>query len=199
VLARPWVVGPSTDYITVYRLARGTARVLHERFVAHEGTFSQSTFEDVEWQHAAVFAKPPSAFVRAAYAGLIDAVRALRATACDRDIGLAIVLAPDQIQVERSLRDEVLHRFDADIRDYDFDALSARLARDVAAEGIPTLDLLPVLRAAESESLYALRDTHWNAAGNAVAGEAMWQFIGRVLAEEEGVEPTRRDHASRRL
>ena len=200
VLVRPWAIGPSSDYVSVYRLVRNTARVLHERFVAHEGTYSQSTFEDVEWQRAVVFAQPPSAFVRTAYAGLIDAVRAMQAVARERNISLAIVVAPDQIQVERSLRDEVASRFGADLRDYDFEAVSDRLVRDVAAQGIPTLDLLPVLRhAAESESLFALRDTHWNAAGNAVAGAAMWRFVSEVLAEEEGVEPTRRDHASRRL
>ncbi|MEE8583856.1 MAG: hypothetical protein V3T83_03290, partial [Acidobacteriota bacterium] len=54
-------------------------------------------------------------------------------------------------------------------------------------KGIPYLDLLPAFRAVKpladgSRHLYHLRDTHLNARGNQVAGEALAMFLEEQLA-----------------
>lgn len=49
-----------------------------------------------------------------------------------------------------------------------------RLTELLEREGIPHLDLLPVLRRAQlSERQYRLRDTHWNIEGNRTAARAL--------------------------
>jgi hypothetical protein len=91
----------------------------------------------------------------------------------------AVLLIPDEFQVEDALWQAVR---DTAGRELERDALQRRLLPRLAAEGIPTLDLLPVFRAVEPlpdgrRHLYHARDTHWNARGNRVAGEALADFL----------------------
>jgi hypothetical protein len=56
------------------------------------------------------------------------------------------------------------------------------LAEWLSEQGIPYLDLLPILRAVPPlpdgrRHLYHLRDTHFNARGNDVAGRALAAFL----------------------
>jgi hypothetical protein len=58
------------------------------------------------------------------------------------------------------------------------------LAKWLAAQDIPCLDLLPALRAVPPladgrRHVYALRDTHFNARGNEVAGDELAGFLRR--------------------
>ena len=65
--------------------------------------------------------------------------------------------------------------------DYDRDFPQAAMVSHCRERGIEVLDLLPLLRAhlrTGGDRPYHLRDTHWNAVGNRVAGEA----LGRRLA-----------------
>ena len=90
---------------------------------------------------------------------------------------LLLIVIPDEYQVNDTLYQRLLAiKERPEIYDRD---LPQRLMRDyAAAKGIPMLDLLPVLRAAEPEGrTYHLRDTHWNARGNRIAGEAVADFI----------------------
>ncbi|HBH02512.1 MAG: hypothetical protein A2X36_05675 [Elusimicrobia bacterium GWA2_69_24] len=67
-------------------------------------------------------------------------------------------------------------------RDYDLDRPNRALARFLAREEIPALDLLPALRAraAQGEAdLYRPGDIHWTPKGHAIAGEALVEFLAR--------------------
>jgi hypothetical protein len=91
----------------------------------------------------------------------------------------AVLLIPDEFQVEDELWQALLA---AAGRELERDALQQRLLPRLAAEGIPALDLLPILRAVAPlpdgrRHLYHARDTHWNARGNRVAGEALAEFL----------------------
>jgi hypothetical protein len=92
----------------------------------------------------------------------------------------AVLLIPDEFQVEDDVWDLV--RAGADGERLDRDLPQRRLGEWLTEQGIPYLDLLPALRAVVPmedgrRHLYQLRDTHFNARGNAVAGEELAEFL----------------------
>ena len=99
---------------------------------------------------------------------------------------LLLVLIPDEFQVNDALWNTVR---EASARDlgvpparYRRDYPQQRIGRWAVERSVRVLDLLPALRDAEREArTYHLRDTHWNAHGNRVAGHE----LARALAEGE--------------
>lgn len=178
VLVSPFAMGSSVDYSALLRMVRASARTLRERMTSvRDGTFTRQSFYEIERQRQAVFETPMSTFVRECYASMIDIGRQMQVVAKKNDMDLFVVLAPDEIQVERSLQAEIARSFDLNPAAYDYDELPRALAHDLEAAGVPTLNLLPVFEARSTELLYAKNDTHWNAAGNAAAADAIWTFL----------------------
>jgi hypothetical protein len=61
------------------------------------------------------------------------------------------------------------------------------IARFCTARGIRFLDLLPALRRGEAEGrTYHLRDTHWNARGNRIAGELIGRWVCKQVTSKGG-------------
>jgi len=89
---------------------------------------------------------------------------------------VAIAVLPSEFQVSPPLRARVLARLQLAEADLDLERTARETRAYFEPKGIPVIDLLPALTTAEAEeSAYALRNTHWNERGNAVAA--------RVLAE----------------
>ncbi len=90
----------------------------------------------------------------------------------------ALVIIPDEFQVDPAVREEAIRRLGAREDDLDLDAPSRRLARWASDAQIPILDLLPLFREERARlgPLYIPSDTHWNEAGNHLAGEALARF-----------------------
>ena len=60
----------------------------------------------------------------------------------------------------------------------DFDLPNRAIAAELAADGIPMLDLLPIIqRQGRATRLYKPQDTHWNIAGNRLAAESIAAFL----------------------
>ena len=90
---------------------------------------------------------------------------------------LVIVILPDEFQVNDTLWEQVQRKV-GDASPLERDLPQKKILAFCAEHGIPCLDLLPILRAAEREGhTYHLRDTHWNARGNEVAGRATSDFL----------------------
>ena len=91
----------------------------------------------------------------------------------------AVVLIPDEFQVE----DELWRTIASAVGEHlERDRPQRILAEALQLRDIPLLDLLPILRATPAQPdgkkhLYHLRDTHFNARGNLVAGEAIAKFV----------------------
>ncbi|MCC7012408.1 MAG: hypothetical protein IT454_07610 [Planctomycetes bacterium] len=119
------------------------------------------------------------------YQGIFDDLARLQASCGDTT--LAVLLIPDEYQVDDALWEELAHPpFPADIeRDLPQKALKAWLDE----HGIPHLDLLPALRAAEpladgKRHVYHLNDTHLNTRGNKIVGLALAEFVRSLEAFE---------------
>jgi len=102
------------------------------------------------------------------------------------DVPLAVLLIPDELQVEDAVWDEVAPALEAEGLSPVRDRAQQRVGEDLAARGIPFVDLLPALRAEPPledgrRHVYHLRDTHFNRRGNRVAGEGLAELIEAAL------------------
>jgi lysophospholipase L1-like esterase len=100
-----------------------------------------------------------------------------------RPARVACLLIPDEYQVEDDLWAEV--RAQGGLEAADREQPQKILSTWLEGRGIPFLDLLPRLRAVPpltdgKRHVYHLRDTHFNARGNRVAGEGLAELIERV-------------------
>jgi lysophospholipase L1-like esterase len=179
VLVSPFSAGWSMEYSSLARMVRASSRMLRERLSApHEGTFTRRSFLEIERQRQAVFETPMPTFIRECYSSLVDIVQQMKAVADAHGMTLFVVLAPDEIQIERDLQMEVSRTSGADRANYDYGALPGNLANDLESAGVATLNLQSAFEArGTTEALYATNDTHWNEAGNAVAANAIWTFL----------------------
>jgi len=101
------------------------------------------------------------------------------------DVPFAVMLIPDEFQVEDPLWATVVEALPQANELQRFQP-QEHLAAFAAANGIGWLDLTPPLRAVEPDAegvrrLYHLRDTHFNARGNRVAGEQLALLLRDVL------------------
>ena len=87
-----------------------------------------------------------------------------------------VLMIPDEAQVDAALRDRLF----APPASLDVERPQRCLGEWLERHRIAYLDLLPLLRReGASRRLYKPRDTHWNAAGNELAGRALAEFLTR--------------------
>ena len=136
-------------------------------------TFSATAFAEIERSRAQRLCGPDRGDYERLFADLLEMKRL-----CG-EVPLLILLIPDEFQVEDGLWSAVAAGFDPPlVRDQP----QRRIVPWLQRNGIPHLDLLPVLRAIAPEAdgnrhLYHLRDTHLNVRGNRTAGEALAPFL----------------------
>lgn len=111
---------------------------------------------------------------------------------------LAVVIIPDEYQVNDALYAELMRRVPDDPAVYDREYPQQRILTHCRERGIAVLDLLEVLRQGQRDGrVYHLRDTHWNARGNHIAGEAIAHFLVMQLARLAGTDHGGRKSADR--
>jgi hypothetical protein len=96
------------------------------------------------------------------------------------DTPLAVMLIPDEFQVDDAVWQSVLA--ETPTKHLERDRAQRIVGPWLAENGIPCLDLLPRLRAVPplddgKRHVYHVRDTHFNARGNRIAGEALAEFL----------------------
>lgn len=90
---------------------------------------------------------------------------------------LVVLILPSHSQVEEPAYKRAM-ALKARPKDYRRELPQERIGAWCRERGVPCLDLLPVLRtAAKTARVYHRRDSHWNSAGNRVAGAALADFI----------------------
>jgi hypothetical protein len=142
-------------------------------------TFTPERFEIVE-RHRAQSACRPDA--PPDWARVFELLLEMRDTAAAHATPFAVMLIPDEFQVEDDVWAQVVSGPES--VELDRDLPQRVLAEWLAEQDIPCLDLLPALRAVVPMAdgrrhLYHFRDTHFNARGNQVAGEELATFLRR--------------------
>lgn len=161
-------------------------RIIHGPAEYREDTpnLGHARYLQVERARAAVFDTRWAPFAARAR-GATRALLAMRSLCAARGAGFAVVLIPDEMQVDVPLRREVLSLSKPRNPDeYDFRRPNRALTDAIQADGVPVLDLLdPFVREGESERLYRRDDSHWNIAGNAFAAQELqgWLEAHRTL------------------
>ncbi len=136
---------------------------------------TEAAFLDVERGRARICEREPSRKTRRRYASTLAVLEQMHETIGDK---LRIVVIPDEFQVNDTLWESVVGE---DAARFDRDRPQRVLTEFFAARGVPCLDLLPALRAAEADGrTYEPRDTHWNARGNRVAADAIIAWLRGV-------------------
>lgn len=120
------------------------------------------------------FFKPEKPSIRKHYRIFFDTLDHIRETV---QSPLLVVLAPDELQVDDAVWQHLMQTHDPD--DFVRDLPQQRILDYAQRTGMAVVDLLPILRQAQQTDghVYHLRDTHWNARGNQVAGEAIAKAI----------------------
>lgn len=137
-------------------------------------TFSEAEYLRIESERAAV-TDPGAPPATRAFERLFAAFDYLHGRLGER---LGIVLIPDEFQVDDALWQAVLANR-PDSQRCDRLSPQQRILAHCAGRGIDALDLTPALRAAAAGGVrvYHRRDTHWNAAGNEVAGRELGRWL----------------------
>jgi len=140
-------------------------------------TFSPEAFRETERGRALAICGPDASY---------DALRRdlLRLRDAAGATPLAVMLIPDEFQVEDELWNELVEASGA--VPLERDRPQRVLVPFLEQHAIPVLDLLPSLRAVPPladgrRHLYHLRDTHFNARGNRAAGWALAEFVRGLL------------------
>ncbi|TSC57598.1 MAG: hypothetical protein Greene041662_919 [Candidatus Peregrinibacteria bacterium Greene0416_62] len=99
-----------------------------------------------------------------------------------------VIVIPDEVQVNDALKKDLLMYGtwrEFPLTSLDTEGTQKKIVDAFRAKGIETLDLLPPLRTAlkEGDSPYALRNTHWNVRGNAIAAQSIIEFLAKKWPE----------------
>jgi len=154
--------------------------VTHERrrYSDDAPTFSQPTYIKILGGRAMIYMVGWQGFDES----VDEAVGAIErmATLCRRrGIQLAVILIPEETQVDPELQAEVIATSEL-CREHTMDFLRPNriLGQRLDALDIPFLDLHPAFAAAApTQHLYKPLDTHWNIAGNRLAAEQIAGFL----------------------
>jgi GGDEF domain-containing protein len=143
-----------------------------------EPSLSRNRFLEIEVERAWIYDAADDRLAAAA-ARVAGHLREMREIARRGGADFAVVLIPDEAQVDPELRDEVARASGRVVEQLDFERPNRALAAELSRERVRLLDLLPVFRERGREvRLYKPQDTHWNLAGNRLAAEAIAAFLG---------------------
>jgi hypothetical protein len=143
------------------------------------GTFSQKTFMHVEDVRSWIFDKTKHDQLRQYWHQCADIILKMQDWCDQRKIKMVIVLLPDQFQVDQKVREAVLATYqNIAENNLDLDQPNNLIMKFCRAHNLYCLDLLEQFQEqGKTRDLYALRDTHWNDAGNRLAADLIFGYL----------------------
>jgi hypothetical protein len=137
---------------------------------------TEDTYLRIERERSGMFARGARPRIAPLIAEVADVEAALARSVGARGGRLVVVLMPDRLQVDPILRRTVLDAAPASA--YDFAWIQAALTAALAERQVAAVDLLPAFQAAPPvPALYRRSDTHWSAAGDALAAAEIDAFL----------------------
>jgi hypothetical protein len=136
---------------------------------------SREAFLRVERQRSFIFEVRRRRQVEEWIADVIGTVGRLDGAVHDAGAHFVVMIIPDVMQVDASVRQAVVRTKEAD---YDFDWVQRAIMHHLTEAGIACVDLLAAFRAApQAPHLYRKNDTHWSDIGNALAAKRVTEFL----------------------
>ncbi len=156
-------------------------------------TFTDAKFVGIESDRSEIYHKQ-SKQAEKDFDAAVNYLMQIKQRCDERRMALAVVLIPDEVQVNRALQARVLQvkAFNSSAGEFDFTLPNQRLRTRLQAVGIRFIDLLDDFVAATNEKpLYKPNDTHWNIAGNKLAAEIIQKrlFSNATAPTEPGAPP----------
>lgn len=110
---------------------------------------------------------------------IFDSLRSMRDLLGQKGIDWMVVAFPAEFQVNAALRLTLVKRYGIDTSDYQWNQAQALLERFCSEQAIEYHDLLPIFQKAHQtgQKLYLPQDTHWNAAGNELAAQFLFDLL----------------------
>ncbi len=146
-----------------------------------EPKFTNEAYLEIELKRSAIFLRDNRAF-EDQFALALSYLLEMKRLCDGRNIGLTVVLIPDEVQVSNSLQARVVEQSGRGSASFDF-ALPNRLLRATFEElKIDYLDLTAEFSAgSRNKRLYRPNDSHWNIAGKALAARLISKHVAAQL------------------
>jgi lysophospholipase L1-like esterase len=140
-----------------------------------------------------VHARTPTGSTKRGIELIEQSLQRFAQVAAQHGVAFGAVIAPAHRQVSPALWSEALQRYGLSPESYVVDQPNQRLLAFAERQGIPLLDLLPVLREHRQERLYWDGDgEHWEPRGHAVVAEATADFLVQHGLVEPAANSARR-------
>jgi hypothetical protein len=167
-----------TDFLrnglTSLRDTRRSEEELRAGVVEQAGHLSRAAYFALERSRLPLF--NPSH--KQAMTEVFSTLDAIRQTAVRGHSRYAMVINPEEIQVDEGLRTEVLQTFNVKEEEFVVDFPQQLMHSYCESRNILCLDLLPVFRATDNTgALYTTRDGHYSLKGNQTAAAAIYHFL----------------------
>ncbi|MCL6502627.1 MAG: hypothetical protein K6T86_08070 [Pirellulales bacterium] len=184
--------------------AAGRVEPPAQPYEADEGHGGYEAYLNRRARTLALFRAPIDAEVEQRWQAAFDDLRRLIQHCRQRDLPLAVVLVPDELQYRPVVRDALCRRVGCRPAQLDLELPQRRLVRFAQRHDVPTLDLLPYFRASD-EPLARPDTAGWTPQAHRLASDAIarWlqmRFGGLIAAAEHRAaqhSPARRSaHAS---
>ena len=132
----------------------------------------------VERARSAFFKKDHQAFLNRLWQQGAPVMTRIKQWCDARKVPLVLAIFPDQLQVDQALRRELFRRYKISEDSLDLDYPNSLLRKFCREHHIYCLDLFPPFqKEGKTRELYLLHNTHWNAAGNRLAADLIFQFL----------------------
>jgi lysophospholipase L1-like esterase len=171
-----------------WTLVKQEMRRRREVVEAEEGTFTLEAHEGIARVKLRFFHRDAAAESRFTerIAFVREQIRAMREYLQRRGVAFAIVILPDEIQVDDRFLSRVLGRYGLRRADFVMDRPQTIVQRIASENGIQSLDLLPGFREAAARDpapLYLPSDTHWNDRGNQLAASLLLPWLEKRISQ----------------
>lgn len=115
----------------------------------------------------------------------LSSLRSMRDLTVQAGGEFMVIAYPDEFQVSRKLREEVIHFYNLDVTSFQWDRAQQLLRQFCASEGIDFHDLLPGFQQANEEGqvLYIPQNSHWNQEGNRLAADLISDILAANLTQ----------------
>lgn len=145
-----------------------------EAFDGDAPTFAEDAYLELEARRLALVDRRDTKRFERRFAQVAEVLTDFRREVEAVGARFVVLVIPDEFQVDQELLNAVTEHLGKSPSLYDLDLPQQRLGELAAAKGLEIVDVLPEFRRrTRMERLYRPRNTHWNAAGNALAAELL--------------------------